>query len=118
MRLSNIEDIPYPDLLHLFDVCIKGFPQLAEVVGFFNVDEDQIGVNEKGQVKVWLNTAFESTDIQGNKNVTEADMVADIFEIFSQTTDQQCYPEHVPNLLQFLGQPTGSTTFAEVQSKF
>lgn len=113
-----MEDIPYPDLLHLFDVCIRGFPQLAEVVGFFNVDEDQIGVNEKGQVKVWLNTAFENTEIQGNRNVAEAEMIADIFEIFSKTTDHQSYPQHVPNLLQFLGQPAGNSTFAEVQKQF
>jgi hypothetical protein len=27
-------------------------------VGFFHVDEEQVGINERGQVKVWLNTAF------------------------------------------------------------
>lgn len=69
-------------------------------------------------MKVWLNTAFESTEIQGNRNVLEGDMLVDIFEIFSQTTDHQSYPEHIPNLLQFLGQPSRNTTFAEVEKKF
>lgn len=69
-------------------------------------------------MKVWLNTAFESTEIQGNKSVLEGDMLADIFEIFSQTTDPQSYPEHIPELLQFIGHPARNTTFAEVQKKF
>lgn len=38
LRLSNVQDIPYPDLLHLYDTCIHGFGQLAQAVGFFTVD--------------------------------------------------------------------------------
>ncbi len=45
LRMSNIQDIPYPDVLHLLDVCIRGYRQLSDKVGFFAVDEDQIGVN-------------------------------------------------------------------------
>ncbi len=45
LRMSNIQDIPYPDVLHLLDACIRGYRQLSNKVGFFNVDEDQIGVN-------------------------------------------------------------------------
>jgi hypothetical protein len=45
LRLSNIEDIPFPDVLHLLDHCLQGFKVLSGVVGFFHVDEDQVGVN-------------------------------------------------------------------------
>lgn len=72
LRMSNIQDIPYPDVLHLLDVCIRGYRQLANKVGFFGVDEDQIGVNEKGQARVWLNTYFEASQVVGNRNVTES----------------------------------------------
>lgn len=75
LRLSNVTDIPYPDVLHLYDVCINGFRQLSETVGFFSVDEDYIGVNEHGHVRVWLNTAFESSTVFGRKDLTEAQMV-------------------------------------------
>ena len=61
LRLSNMEDIPYPDSLHLYDATINGFGQLASEVNPFRIDEDQIGINGKGQVKVWCNTAFESS---------------------------------------------------------
>jgi hypothetical protein len=65
LRLSNINDIPYPDALHLYDAVLHGYAQLSEVVGCFHVDEEQVGVNELGQVKVWLNTAFELSKITG-----------------------------------------------------
>ena len=75
LRLSNIQDIPYPDIIHLYDHCIHGFEQLSSVVGYFSVDEDQIGINEKGQVKVWLNNQFESNRVKG-VGVTESKMVS------------------------------------------
>jgi hypothetical protein len=78
LRLSNVTDIPYPDVLHLYDVCINGFRQLSETVGFFSVDEDYIGVNEHGQARVWLNTAFEISTVFGIKDLTEAQMVEGI----------------------------------------
>jgi hypothetical protein len=40
------------------------------VVGFFRVDEDQIGVNDLGHVKVWLSPAFESSRVVTAQNVT------------------------------------------------
>ena len=58
LRLSNVEDVPFPDVIHLLDVCISGFGQLSEIVGYFPVDEEMIGINEVGQVRVWLNPAF------------------------------------------------------------
>ena len=59
MRLSNVRDIPYPDLLHLYDSVFNGFEQLAQIVGFFMVDGEEIGISDRGQIKVWLNPAFE-----------------------------------------------------------
>ena len=44
-RLSNVDNIPYPDVLHLYDACLNGFPQLTNEVGYFSIDEDQIGIN-------------------------------------------------------------------------
>lgn len=96
--MSNIQDIPYPDVLHLLDACIRGYRQLSNKVGFFNVDEDQIGVNQKGQARVWLNTHFESTQIIGNRNVSESQMVEDILGIVFNSADRESYPPNIPNL--------------------
>jgi hypothetical protein len=87
-------------------------------VGYFNVDEDQIGINERGQVKVWLNTAFESNEIVGNRNVTESEMLQDILGFIYQTTDHDSYPENIPNLLEYIGAPNKNSTFADVSNRF
>jgi len=62
-RLSNVKDIPYPDVLHLYDSTINGFQQLTQVVPYFRIDEDQIGINENGKVKVWLNPDFSTSRV-------------------------------------------------------
>lgn len=55
-----MKDIPFPDVLHVYDATLSGFETLSNNSGYFNVDEDQIGINEVGNVKVWLNPAFQS----------------------------------------------------------
>lgn len=45
IRLMDVEHIPYPDCLHLYEVCLKGFAQLARTAGCFLVDESMIGIN-------------------------------------------------------------------------
>lgn len=44
------------------------------MVGFFNVDEEQIGINEKGQVKVWLSNIYQSNRVSGGR-IKESQMV-------------------------------------------
>jgi len=58
VRLSNVRDIPYPDCLHLYDSVLNGYEQLSQLVGYFDVDEEEIGISDRGQVKVWLNPSF------------------------------------------------------------
>ncbi len=57
-RLSNVKDIPFPDVLHVYKQSLDGYAQLSSKAGYFPVDEDQIGINTNGEVKVWLNTSF------------------------------------------------------------
>ena len=86
LRLSNIEHIPYPDAFHLYDACLNGYSQLASKVGPFSVDEDQIGVNERYNVKVWLNNNFESSKVSGLK-VSESKMVNDLLILLDDNTN-------------------------------
>ena len=55
IRLSDIEDVPFPDNLHLYSQCLGGLRELASSVGCFEVMEECIGVNAQGVVKVWMN---------------------------------------------------------------
>lgn len=59
IRFSNVKDIPFPDILHVYEATINGFSELQKYAGNFHIDEDQIGVNDNGNVKVWLNTAYQ-----------------------------------------------------------
>jgi len=45
IRLSDVEHIPYPDCLHLYNQCLHGYKELTNFFGFFNVEEDYIGIN-------------------------------------------------------------------------
>jgi hypothetical protein len=58
LRLSNIKDIPYPDILHVFKASISGFATFYKIFGYFEVYESMIGINNDCEVKVWLNTNF------------------------------------------------------------
>ena len=40
---------------------------MTEVVGYFGVDEIQIGINQAGQARAWLSGQFESNKISGSK---------------------------------------------------
>lgn len=83
VRLSNVKDIPFPDILHVYDSSLKGYSVLRDRTGNFHIDEDMIGINEHGAVKVWLNTAFEKNlpNFQKNDNVAESTMVNELLTI-------------------------------------
>jgi hypothetical protein len=85
-------------VLHLLDACLQGFAELAKAVGFFRVDEDQVGVNERGQVKVWLSTAFESSHLVGSRTVPQQEMLQDILALVFQAEDAESFPPNVPPL--------------------
>lgn len=56
VRLGQVQSIPYPDVLHLYEAAFRGFGELYAKVGYFGIKEDMIGVNRQGHVKVWLHT--------------------------------------------------------------
>ena len=62
--------MPYPDYLHLYDSCIKGYAQLARQVGYFIVDEGMVGINEQCVAKAWLSEDFASSKAF-NTNINE-----------------------------------------------
>jgi hypothetical protein len=35
IRLTDIEHIPFPDILHLYVQCLNGFELLAQKLGYF-----------------------------------------------------------------------------------
>jgi hypothetical protein len=55
VRLSDIQDIPYPENLYVLFSTLDGFEKLYHNVGYFKINEDLICMDKDGKVKVWLN---------------------------------------------------------------
>lgn len=77
-----------------------------------------MGVNERGQVKVWLSTAFESTQLVGSRSVPQHEMLQDILSLVFQAEDAESYPANVPPLVQAIGLPDRSATFDSIGEQF
>lgn len=55
VRLSDIQDIPFPENLYLLYSALDGFEKLYRTIGYFHISEELICMDKDGQVKVWLN---------------------------------------------------------------
>lgn len=53
--MAEVGRVPFPDVLHLYHAAVRGFALLFQKVGYFEVNEQMLGVNADGKVKVWLN---------------------------------------------------------------
>lgn len=102
IRLSDIEHIPFPDYLHLYNQTLRGFHQLAKEIGYFSVEEELIGINSKGIVKVWMNEQFEKSFAFGGSTLTEEMMVRSIIELIDKNLLQVQQPNNVPTVINFL----------------
>lgn len=53
-----MEKIGFPEILHVYSQCLKGFAELYDAAEYFPINEEMIGINTDGVVKVWLNKDF------------------------------------------------------------
>ena len=58
LKLSQFRDVTFPDCLHLYNACLHGFGELQARLGYFDVSDSLVGLNQYGQVKVWANADF------------------------------------------------------------
>lgn len=65
------------------------------------MDEDQVGINEKGNVKVWLNNHYESSKINGMR-VNESKMVNDLLQMLNENTNHETRGNY-PNIAMYIG---------------
>lgn len=69
-------------------------------------------------MRVWLNTAFESSAVLGVRGISEAQMVEGVLELLHNATDHDSFPPHVPSLSDYLGIANSETTFESVRERF
>lgn len=73
---------------------LEGYRKLFNEVGRFYVSEDQTIIDERGEVRVWLNSDFskdipeESDERWAKWEGSENDMVEDILSIVIENTDE------------------------------
>ena len=70
-------------------------------MGYFSLDEDMIGINEKGEVKTWINTQFQSERVGGVK-VRESEMVRELLNILGSKIAQETCGRY-QNIAWFIG---------------
>ena len=95
IRLSDINEIPYPDILHFYSQCFKGFGLLYSLFGCFDVTEELVGCNCEGRVKVWINSDFEAIypDINYlNRDETERTMLDKVMGLLDVNSNQAMQP--------------------------
>ena len=54
-RLSEIRDIPCPDNLYVLMEALEGYAKVYEHSKYFLIEENQICVDEGGNIKIWVN---------------------------------------------------------------
>lgn len=68
LTLSDVTDIPFPDILHVHHQSLSGYERLAKRYGNFPINEDCIGINNQNKVKVWHNHEFNQPYPKGKLN--------------------------------------------------
>lgn len=54
-RLSDFKDIPHPDNLYCLTSMLRGYMKLFMESGRFPIYEEQVCIDETGEVSVWFN---------------------------------------------------------------
>jgi vacuolar-type H+-ATPase subunit C/Vma6 len=91
LRLSEINDIPYPDNLYMLMEALEGYGVIYEHSKYFLVEENQICVDEEGAVKVWVNSDlsinYPAIFMDGEHNLAEEDMAEAVINLIADNTD-------------------------------
>ena len=91
-RLSNIHDIPIAESLYVLKAALAGFQKLQAMAGGFKPNEDMVGIDCEGRVKVWLSSNFSSNLLSGPLYLQEGQkqgevlMVSEIVSIVDKNT--------------------------------
>ena len=55
IRANDINNLSFKEGLYMLSECLRGFDDCYAKVGGFDINEQMIGLNNRGHVKVWLN---------------------------------------------------------------
>ena len=111
ITLSNITDIPFPDVLHMYHQALTGFQRLSRWAGHFELNEDCIGVNGKNVVKVWFHHEYDRA-YPTNRIRSEQALVRNIIDLIEMNTDNRTLPAQAPSILNYIYQYSQNVGFS------
>lgn len=99
LRLCDIEEIPLADGLYVILEGLEGYQHLYQHAGYFRVEEDQVGLDRTGRVKVWVNGDYgrnypETDSHYGAQRKSEVHMVQQFVEMVFASIDREEHPPH------------------------
>ena len=99
LRLCDIDEIPLADALYVMMEALEGYQHLYQHAGYFRVEEDQIGLDRTGRVKVWVNGDMsknypEGDGLYGSHRKNEVHMVQQLIEMIFSSIDKEEHPQH------------------------
>jgi hypothetical protein len=103
LRLQQLNEIPYPDVLHLYHQAFRGFAKLFDKVGYFEPIDSLICINQQRRVKIWLNENLASSipeTVFGDVERTEANMVRNVINTIQASTAISTLPENILNTMR------------------
>jgi hypothetical protein len=71
-RLSQIKKMAYPECLCLLIESLRGFEDLFLRAGSFELTDKMIGINSRGEPKVWLNENYAENHPTFEKQMLQA----------------------------------------------
>lgn len=80
-RLSTIHDIPIPESLYVLKAALTGFQKLYGMTGGFKPNEDMVGIDCEGRVKVWLSSNFSSNLLSAPLFLQESEKKGEILMV-------------------------------------
>ena len=97
LRLSEINDIPFPDNLYMLMEALEGYARIYGHSKYFIVEENQICVDELGNVKVWVNgdlsINYPSIIVEDNERMGQEEMVDAVINMIADNTDYDTEPK-------------------------
>ena len=99
LRLSDIDELPLADGLYVMLEALEGYNYLYQHAGYFRIEEEQIGLDRTGRVKVWVNSDYsknypETDGMYGTQRKNEVHMVQQLIEMVFASIDKEEHPHH------------------------
>lgn len=99
VNLEQVMAVHFNHMIKILYFALKGFKILFEKFGYFDIETSMIGVNDIGQLKVWMNKKYnqyvpKSTYSYLKPTEAEIKMVSSLKDVFKCKTNKFTIPHN------------------------